>query len=96
MKITHNKKILSKIERFSKLKKALKNLSDEEALLKIEIKNVMVDLDTKVLIAGDYAVAITDRFRTEIDKKMLEQLLGEDLKHALRMVEYQIFEVKKS
>lgn len=93
---TTNSKILTKIIRFSQIKKRLKALNDEEHEIKTEIKAIMKDLDTKVLVAGDYAAVITDRMRTDLDKELLRDLFGDQLKNAERQVVYQIFEVKKA
>lgn len=96
MLITTNEKIHSKVKRFSELKRSLKELSDEEQKIKEELKDIMHNLGTKILISGEFVALITDRARKDLDKQKIQEILGDDFAECLKNVEYQIFEVKKS
>lgn len=84
------------IVRFSEIKKTAKALADEEQEIRNEIKEIMNNLETKVLVAGNYAAVITDRARKDLDKEKIQELLGDDYLDCVIKVSYQIFEVKKA
>lgn len=96
MKVINNKEIISMIVRFTDLKKKIKNLSEEEEEIKKELKRIMDDFDTKVLIAGEYAATLTERVRRDLNKEKLQGLLGDDYNKFLIKIKYRIFEVKKA
>lgn len=96
MKTTTNKKILEKVERFSELKKKTKDLVDEQLEIREELESILISLDTRILVVGDYAVVITDRVRKDLDKEKVHELLGETFLECFRKVEYQTLEVKKA
>jgi len=96
MKVTKNKKTVEMAKRFTDIKVLMKHLAEEEAQIKKDLKALMRDMDTNVLIADQFAIALTDRYRMDLDKQILEELLGNSLKEAFVKTHYQIFEIKKS
>ncbi len=96
MKISENKKIFAKVLRFSDLKKKNKNINDELTELHKELKNLLVEMNTKILVIDGYAIIITDRSRQELDRDAIERLLGETYKDYMRKIEYQTLEIKKA
>ena len=96
MKSTRDKKTVRMAKRFTEIKKLMKILADEENEIKKTLKAIMHDLNTKVLVTDEFAITLTNRFRTDLDKEILEELLGDSIKNAYTKTEYQIFEIKSS
>lgn len=96
MKTTEKKATLALINRLSDINAASKELAAEAASIKAELKSIMLDMDTKVLAAGDYILVISDRVRTDVNKDRVQQLLGTNYEKCLKKIDYQTFEIKKS
>lgn len=93
---TTSKKTIAKVERYSALKLQMNELSKEISDLAADLKETMAHLETNILVAGDYAMVISDRERKDLDKDKVKSLLGDDYNSCLKKVPYKTFEVKKA
>lgn len=96
MKSTEKKETIALVERMAEISEAMKDMSEEYATIKTHLKSLMAEMDTNVLGAGRYVMIISNRFRKDLNKELVQALLGERYKDCITTAEYQTFEVKKS
>lgn len=99
-----NAKNFGLIENFNKEKlmksyievqKEIANLKKLKELLNEQIKLEMGELN--VLGAGDYVATLKDRSRTDIDRDLLREMVGEEiLKEVTKSTQYKILTVVKA
>lgn len=96
LKITENKRTIALVDRLSEINEVLKALAQEQATIKTDLKALMVEMETNVLGAGKYLLVINDKVRTDLDKAMVQKLLGDKYADCIKKTDYQTFEVKKA
>lgn len=69
--------IINKCTEFKELKRMEEELQALMEAIKDEIKNLMVETNQEKLIAGQYKISYTDRQRNDLNKKRLEETLGD-------------------
>lgn len=94
MKISRSKMIESKALRFLDLRNSIKELGQEIETLRTELMGTMGD--SNALSVGDFVLLISERIRTDLDRKSLEQFLGEELDQFINESTYKTFEVKRA
>jgi len=96
MKTTENKTIIGLVERLAGIIEMRRTLEADEKEVKSAIKDILAGFEVNVLGAGDFVVILSDRTRTDVDKKKLKVELGERYAEFETKTDYQILEVKKA
>ncbi len=94
MKTIRSKEIIDLAERFEAARQQEKEL---QAALKTMRDSLMAALgDEASAKAGEYLLLVSDRVRTDLDKKALTEALGDEIKQYEKKISYQILEIKKA
>lgn len=97
MKVTTNKETIVRLKRLSEILETKKNLETEERDLKTALKDIMTELDTNILNAGELTAIVSTRTRVDLNKMKVKIMLGdEQYEECLTSSTYKIFEIKKA
>ena|SRR5438552_2101966 len=97
MKTTRKPELIMQLDQLSSIIETRRKLEKEEQKIKKNLKQIMDEMETTILRAGDNLAIISERFRTELNKDELLAYLGDEkMREFESLVQYRIFEIKKA
>lgn len=94
MKTIRSQKVIDQVELFNNLRAQEKEIQNNLKVIRLSLLEVLGEESSAK--AGEFLLLVSDRVRTDLDKKALAADLGEKIKDYETETSYQILEVKKA
>jgi len=93
---TKSKVINDKLKSYFLMNEEIRILEKQKEELKKEIKAIMKAKTTNVIVGQELAATLSVQFRESLDKKKIEELLGDKIAQFKSITSYDVFKVVRA